>query len=123
MKYNSAPTPCETFSYGEVEDYTIVISGTDSPYKGDFIDSQELGNDLPTHISVCPNPANSTISVVINDEISSSESIVKIYNSEGALVKTVTLNTPVDVSAFTAGIYVVIANHPKETLMTKFVKE
>jgi PKD repeat protein len=26
MKYNSAPTPCETFSYGEVEDYTVNIT-------------------------------------------------------------------------------------------------
>ncbi|MEM6722015.1 MAG: immunoglobulin-like domain-containing protein [Bacteroidota bacterium] len=25
MKYNAAPTPCETFNYGEVEDYTINI--------------------------------------------------------------------------------------------------
>lgn len=25
MKYASAPTPCETFSYGEVEDYTVTV--------------------------------------------------------------------------------------------------
>ncbi|BCY27622.1 GEVED domain-containing protein [Flavobacterium okayamense] len=27
MKYNGIPTSCETFSYGEVEDYTVNISG------------------------------------------------------------------------------------------------
>ncbi|MGF1557242.1 GEVED domain-containing protein [Paucihalobacter sp.] len=25
MKYNSVPTPCETFTFGEVEDYTVVL--------------------------------------------------------------------------------------------------
>ncbi len=28
MKYNGIPTACETFSYGEVEDYTVNITGT-----------------------------------------------------------------------------------------------
>jgi hypothetical protein len=28
MKYNAIPTSCETFSYGEVEDYTVSITGT-----------------------------------------------------------------------------------------------
>jgi hypothetical protein len=27
MKYNAVQTTCETFSYGEVEDYTVNIGG------------------------------------------------------------------------------------------------
>ena len=28
MKYNGVPTSCETFQYGEVEDYTVIIEGS-----------------------------------------------------------------------------------------------
>jgi len=28
MKYNALPTACETFQYGEVEDYTVIIEGS-----------------------------------------------------------------------------------------------
>jgi PKD repeat protein len=37
MKYGSAPTACETFTYGEVEDYTVDISaGTVNPPVAEF---------------------------------------------------------------------------------------
>ena len=29
MKYNALPTPCETFSFGEVEDYSVTLYGSD----------------------------------------------------------------------------------------------
>jgi uncharacterized repeat protein (TIGR02543 family) len=32
MKYNGTPTPCETFTYGEVEDYTVNITGACTQY-------------------------------------------------------------------------------------------
>jgi microbial collagenase len=37
MKYGAAPTPCETFTYGEVEDYTVSFAGGGNlPPQADF---------------------------------------------------------------------------------------
>jgi PKD repeat protein len=45
MKYNGAPTPCETFTYGEVEDYTVnLIAGTPQPPVAGFTASSTTIN-------------------------------------------------------------------------------
>ncbi|MBW6489720.1 MAG: PKD domain-containing protein [Lentimicrobium sp.] len=43
MKYNSAPTPCEIFAEGEVEDYTLVVTEIVEPPVVDF-------SSVPTEI-------------------------------------------------------------------------
>lgn len=124
MKYNSAPTACETFSYGEVEDYTVNILGTASTYKGESIDSDELGNENPTSISVYPNPANSKISVKVNCQLNNN--IVKIYNSTGMLVKTETMSSDVkeiNIAELPSGLYIITVDDPKEPFTARFVKK
>lgn len=60
MKYNGIPTSCETFNYGEVEDYTINITPTGS---STFADQAE---HIPANLKdvvVSPNPANKLVTV------------------------------------------------------------
>jgi Zn-dependent metalloprotease len=54
MHYNTGVTdPCATFDFGEVEDYTVVISG------GSGVSSNT--NDLISGVSVSPNPVISSV--------------------------------------------------------------
>ena len=124
MKYNSSQTACETFSYGEVEDYTVVITGSSSTYKGESIEAEELGNEPSTSISVFPNPSKDNITVApVNGLIYGT---LKIYNANGALVATDLFEGEekyIDISKFPAGIYIITVDDPKEPFVTRFTKE
>ncbi len=93
MKYASAPSYCETFSNGEVEDYTFVVT---APPR---FASKSGG------ITLFPNPANDQITIA-----GLKESFVQITDLSGRMVFSQKVNDPqlrVATESWKSGIYIV----------------
>jgi hypothetical protein len=97
MKYSSAPTSsCGSYTYGQVEDYTlnIVSSG-----KGEILDTK----DLLTDIKLYPNPAKD----ILNISNTTSEDY-KIFDMGGKLISSGKLQRgSVNVSGLIKGAYMI----------------
>jgi len=73
MKYGAAPGPCETFTNGEVEDYTINIVPTASPVR-----NYATGN---LTLDLYPNPTNGILNVRTNSESAKNQN--QVVQSDG----------------------------------------
>jgi hypothetical protein len=105
MKYNGVPTACETFTEGEVEDYTVnIVDGT-----------LGLDDKILSAFKIYPNPANNNL-VKISLPNTIQKATITISNTLGQKVyskkvqdiynKAETINT----SNFKTGIYFVTVN-------------
>ena len=109
MKYHKAASACEVFTYGEVEDYTVNISGSNSALP---LANNKTISDFKTKLY--PNPANqfTTLELVSDDY---SEAAYKVVDLQGRIYiekDQIKLNgyheEIIDISKMKPGIYFII---------------
>ena len=132
MKYNANATSCEAFSYGEVEDYTVVIGSANSinpapmAYHNDRPqDARVDGNkDGDVAFVAFPNPANNVLNVRLGYFDTNSK--VVIYSVTGSQLVNTTLTsqeTAINISKLPKGMYILSINNGREVQTMKFIKE
>ncbi|WP_082994950.1 GEVED domain-containing protein [Aquimarina megaterium] len=122
MKYNAIPTSCETFTYGEVEDYTISL--------GNRSNEQNSGNLLRTftenslnNIKLHPNPVNAQLNIKI---LKGRFERITIFSSTGTIVKEINPeidSLSIDVSKFASGMYFVRFVENGLAVTKRFIKK
>lgn len=120
MKYNGIPTSCETFSYGQVEDYSINIGASGA------IVNQEIGAGLietteTSRFALYPNPVADELNVSLTNNTGYS---FRITNTLGQQVSSGQLSeNPIDVSALNTGVYIIELNNGNKRIVKKFAKK
>lgn len=111
MRYNAIPASCGSFSYGQVEDYTINITSS-----GKEIEENVF---ISTEITLYPNPANS----VLNFTGLKENSTYSIYNMLGQMVKKGKVeNNMIQVETLEQGHYFIEIQSNNKITTKRFIK-
>ena len=113
MKYNAFPTPCETFTYGEVEDYTVTFTAS-----GRF-DEETI--DTKPAIVIYPNPVKGDQLNISNLE---NKATFTIYNMTGQVIARNSIeNETVYVGSLPTGAYLIEIINGNTRVTKHFIKE
>lgn len=124
MKFGGYPTSCETFTFGEVEDYTISIGNINTTLEiKDEIDALQLTNfDNGIELNVYPNPTESFLNIGkdFREKVT-----YKVVNLMGQTVLSGELNESrsISVKELESGAYIIEVFDNDRSLTSKFIKK
>jgi hypothetical protein len=122
MKYNAAATSsCETFSYGEVEDYLVYltpVARSRDSYSNDY--GFEIGFEDEMY-TLYPNPASEFVNIKLPENANVT---VKIFDLNGKLMKTVQLseNNEINISDISRGVYILDVFDGRKSTVQRLIK-
>jgi chitodextrinase len=112
MSYNATPTACQTFTYGQVEDYTVNIT---SSARIDEASSAKIS------FNVYPNPVKGDI---LNISTLDSPSTYKIFNMMGQELGSGKIeNDTIYVGSLKTGTFLIEISNGASTATKRFIKE
>ncbi|PIX09547.1 MAG: peptidase S8 [Flavobacteriaceae bacterium CG_4_8_14_3_um_filter_34_10] len=116
MKYNANPTSCEAFAYGEVEDYTVVISATAGQnYNTTSIEQGDFA------FEIYPNPVKGT---VLNVELLGVEAThFAVFNMLGQQVSKGAFTNSIQVGELQSGVYFIEISNGEQKFTKRFIKQ
>ena len=125
MKNNTLPNSCENFSYGEVEDYTVNITGSTARPENTEVAAVNMTEDKPKDtkrsLIVYPNPVKGDVLNILNLEKPSDFRIFNLMGQE--LGSNHIENDSVYLGTLQAGVYLIEITDGTSTTTKQFIKE
>ncbi|CAM3981207.1 MULTISPECIES: VPS10 domain-containing protein [Flavobacterium] len=118
LKYNGIPTSCESFSYGQVEDYTVNIVTTASGPSAEVV--SEVKSELFS-MKIYPNPVEDYLNI---DALELKTASFEVIDYLGKVVKSGKLEeTRIDVSDLKNGVFFLKVTNNGTVQTQQFIKK
>ncbi|OOG73247.1 M4 family metallopeptidase [Flavobacterium sp. A45] len=121
MKRNSASTACESFYFGEVEDYTVNIGASNLITFASPIENTSESNTNTNFYSIFPNPTNSILNITNPENKGLS---FRIITSSGIQIATgKTVENSINTGNLNPGVYILELNDGNQKITKTFIKK
>ena len=114
MKYEQTQTPCESFNYGEVEDYTVNITNAFAR-KG-----LNANNNTLVGLQIHPNPSSKTLNIKIEKTLKNAQ--YQIIDISGKIIDQNSFSPLINIENLKTGMYFIKIFNQDTTYSKSFIK-